>query len=204
MAAGCLRPSSDSRSSLPPPRSLPRVEAHVLAEHLLAVELEPRGERAAGEDLGEPVPVVLPHFIVGDAVEVEPGGWAWPRSMLDRLAAEMAREEDGAVQAVAVGKLKVELAAFFQFRGGDADLFLGFAESADPASAVSPGSSLPPGPLILPAPRPRFLRMSSTRRPWTIKQWFARSRGCQPAGHLESGRSECGFSLISDFGEFRS
>ena len=57
------------------------------------------------------------------------------------------------------------------------------------ASAVSPGSSRPPGPLILPAPRPRFLRISSTLPSWQINSRVARSWGCHAAQSTSSNRA---------------
>ena len=46
-------------------RSLPE---QVLGEHFFAVEVEVASESATLDDAGEPVDVVGPHFVVGDAV----------------------------------------------------------------------------------------------------------------------------------------
>ena len=98
---------------------------HVHAEHLFAIEIEPPGESPAGEHLRQPMAVVLPHLVVGNRLEIEPQR----RGLvgLDGLAGELPRDENGAVQAVAVGELEVQFTALFERRRGDADFLLGFA-----------------------------------------------------------------------------
>src|SRR5213080_1286002 len=78
--------------------------------HFLAVKREVAAKRIAFEHQRKPVPVILPHFVKRDRLHVIPK-WRGLRG-LDRLAFAIESEKDRAVQAVAIGKLEIEFAAF--------------------------------------------------------------------------------------------
>ena len=78
-----------------------------------------------GERPRQPVAVVGPHFVEGNRVEREPQRRGLDG--LDGLAGKIARDEDRANEAVAIGELEVQHAAFFDLQRRDADLFLRLA-----------------------------------------------------------------------------
>ncbi len=108
---------------------------YLSAEQLLAVELEVAGKMRAANEERQPVPVVRPHFVVGDGTERRP---EWDGFIgLPRLPLEIMGEEDSAIQAVAVAELKMQFAMLFGPERFDAELLEGLA-SARPGAAFRP------------------------------------------------------------------
>ena len=129
------------------------------------------------------MPVVGPHLVVGNGVKRRPErdglvGFA-------RFAFEITGEEDGALQAVAVAELKMQFTMLFGPERSDAEFLEGLAQGGL-ERRFSAGSTLPPGPLILPAPKPRFLRIRRIFFSCTMKRRLARTRGCQVAQSVMS------------------
>lgn len=95
-------------------------------EQLLAVELEITGKMLALDQEREPVPVVGPHFVVGDGVERGPERNGFVSFV--RFALEIQRPEDRAMEAVTVAELEMQFAMLDRAKRPDPELFFGFAQ----------------------------------------------------------------------------
>ncbi len=172
-----LRPTAD-RDDREVAMSLGRPNDDAPVQQLLAVELEVAGEMRAADEEREPMPIVGPHLVVGDGVERRPERDGFVGFV--RFAFEIVRPENGAMQAVAVAELEMQFAMLDRAERFDPEFLESFAQGGLRA-AFRPDRPCRPGPLILPAPKPRFLRMRRIFSSRTMKRRLARTRGSQVA-----------------------
>ena len=95
-------------------------------EQFFAVEFEVTGKRFTPEQERKPVSVVRPHVIIGNGIERGPEWDGLVRFL--RFSLEIMREENRAVQAEAVPKLEVQLAALLGAERPDAKFLISLAE----------------------------------------------------------------------------
>lgn len=92
------------------------------------MEVEAGAEGAALEEAREPVAVVLPHLVKRDGMEGSPYGCGLVS--FRGMALPCGGQEDGAMEAEAIGKVKEELAFEAGVEGADVEFFEGFADGA--------------------------------------------------------------------------
>ena len=92
-----------------------RAEIQITAKHLVAVECESALKAFAFENLWEPELVVFPHLVVGHFVDLHPHGHRFIG--FGQLPLVEVANEDGAVNAQAVGKLEIEFTTVLEVRG---------------------------------------------------------------------------------------
>ena len=93
-----------------------------------AVEDVPAPGRQAGQGVGQPEPVVLPHLVVWDGVQVRPQRRGFLR--FPDLALVPGGDEGVDVDGVAVDELEQVLAPVLEAEGRDAEFLLDFADRA--------------------------------------------------------------------------
>jgi hypothetical protein len=97
----------------------------VFRDHFFAFEVEVASKGPSGNNAGEPMNVVGPHFFIGNIIERGPERQGF--ISLNQLADVIVGNENFTVKAVAVGKLKMELSSALGIQRREADFFGGLA-----------------------------------------------------------------------------